>query len=375
MSKTSVRTRVERGLPERANLEHLKNEAKQRLAAMRAGAPDARLAAAQFELAREYGFASWRELKAAVERLQALPPPVAVGDWIGALASHLRLALHVREGADGVLRATLDSPDYGGYDVPVDEFIATDKALSFALLFPEANATCELSWVSEAQHWSGVWLQNGIETQLTLRRGVYPSPPVIKGLDGIWDGRLQALGDARLILQVRTGPHGTLAWLDSPDRGGQRYAAQAITRDGGRVVFRMRTATISGELGADGGEIDARFVREERSYPLVLRRRPRGAPPPRGPHPPAADLAPQALAALTGVYVCGQVTARVSVEAGGLNVAFAGQPKLPVLTVSSTEVFWRDLDLSATFDMGPGGVATGFVLHHKGRDERYQRTT
>ena len=47
-------------LPANPDLEHLKNEAKERLALLRATAPDAQLAEAQFQLARDYGFPSWR---------------------------------------------------------------------------------------------------------------------------------------------------------------------------------------------------------------------------------------------------------------------------------------------------------------------------
>jgi ankyrin repeat protein len=52
-----------RPLPTRANLEHLKNEAKQRLKSLRRQDPDTKLAAAQRAVARSYGFASWRKLK------------------------------------------------------------------------------------------------------------------------------------------------------------------------------------------------------------------------------------------------------------------------------------------------------------------------
>lgn len=54
-------------LPERANLKHLRNEAKRRLKAMRIDNPGATLAAAQFATARLYGFASWRRLVACVK--------------------------------------------------------------------------------------------------------------------------------------------------------------------------------------------------------------------------------------------------------------------------------------------------------------------
>lgn len=57
-----------RELPHAANLEHLKKQAKLRLRALRAQAPEARLAQAQLAVARDYGFASWRALKAAIEQ-------------------------------------------------------------------------------------------------------------------------------------------------------------------------------------------------------------------------------------------------------------------------------------------------------------------
>ena len=66
--------RALRELPPKPNLEHLKNEAKQRLKALRADDPEAKLAAAQLLVARDYGFASWRQLRAHVERESADRP-------------------------------------------------------------------------------------------------------------------------------------------------------------------------------------------------------------------------------------------------------------------------------------------------------------
>ena len=53
--------------PARPNLEHLRNQAKQRVKEMRTQDATARLADAQLLIAREYGFPSWRKLKAAVD--------------------------------------------------------------------------------------------------------------------------------------------------------------------------------------------------------------------------------------------------------------------------------------------------------------------
>ena len=55
---------MKKSLPENAHIEHLKAQAKDKLAEMRKIAPGAKLHQAQFELAQEYGFESWPKLVA-----------------------------------------------------------------------------------------------------------------------------------------------------------------------------------------------------------------------------------------------------------------------------------------------------------------------
>ena len=57
---------MSRSLPESANLEWLKKTAKQKLRILKAEGKDLQLADAQLALAREYGFSSWRALRADV---------------------------------------------------------------------------------------------------------------------------------------------------------------------------------------------------------------------------------------------------------------------------------------------------------------------
>ena len=56
-------------LPDSPDIEWLRKQAKRRLGELRKTAPTARLADAQFDLAKEYGFTSWRALKAHVDSL------------------------------------------------------------------------------------------------------------------------------------------------------------------------------------------------------------------------------------------------------------------------------------------------------------------
>src|SRR5690348_17796742 len=60
-----------RSLPERPNLDHLKNEAKALHKTLRAADADARLTDAQRQLAREYGFPTWAKLRAHVQNVRA----------------------------------------------------------------------------------------------------------------------------------------------------------------------------------------------------------------------------------------------------------------------------------------------------------------
>jgi hypothetical protein len=73
-------------LPVQPSLEHLKNQAKDRLAELQRENPAAQLADAQHAIARDYGFASWPKLKAHVDALlpathAALESPLT-GTWV-----------------------------------------------------------------------------------------------------------------------------------------------------------------------------------------------------------------------------------------------------------------------------------------------------
>ena len=75
-------------LPARPSIEQLRKRAKERLVEMRATDPSAKLADAQFALAREYGFDSWPKL---VDHMSTVDPRLAepqitapVSRWLGA---------------------------------------------------------------------------------------------------------------------------------------------------------------------------------------------------------------------------------------------------------------------------------------------------
>ena len=154
-----------RTLPARADLEQQKKLAKELLAAFRHGDTDARarvraelpdktqivLADAQFVLAREYGFVSWRTLREHIEKLadDALPPiermkrAVRAGD-----AATLRRLLRENE----ALRAAINEPIFA-FDSPA--LVAASKsnvALVDALLEFGADPNRRSSWWAGGFH-------------------------------------------------------------------------------------------------------------------------------------------------------------------------------------------------------------------------------
>jgi len=80
---------MSRNLPPHPNLEHLKKQAKDLLHNLQQQNPNAKLADAQFALAREYGFASWPKLKSYVESLLIRVEPENANPFVGKWRANL----------------------------------------------------------------------------------------------------------------------------------------------------------------------------------------------------------------------------------------------------------------------------------------------
>ena len=104
-----------RALPDAPDLEWLRKQAKRRLVELRRTTPEARLADAQLDLARSYGFRSWRALKAHVD----------------SLTIDGRLFVLAREGDTAELRALLDAHP--------DRLLSREKPYGWTLLHAAAQ--------------------------------------------------------------------------------------------------------------------------------------------------------------------------------------------------------------------------------------------
>ncbi|HEY5711924.1 MAG TPA: ankyrin repeat domain-containing protein [Allosphingosinicella sp.] len=122
-----------RSLPPRASLEWLKKTARQNLRALRQTRPEAKLAEAQRDLARDYGFASWRALRAALETPSL--DEEAVAAFLRLIGEDKVTAVRVALSATPALvNAAGAHPFWGGRPQPLHVAIDVRSRVMFDLL-------------------------------------------------------------------------------------------------------------------------------------------------------------------------------------------------------------------------------------------------
>jgi ankyrin repeat protein len=146
-------------LPARPTLDWLRKTAKQQLHELRKTNPDAKLASAQLALARQYGFRSWRALKAEVDRLQTL---ASTGEQsIAALlravgTGQIDTVRAMLAATPGLVNAVGPHPFWGGRPQPLHVSIDTKRRDMFDLLIAagaDVNGSNE-----QNEHWSPLML-------------------------------------------------------------------------------------------------------------------------------------------------------------------------------------------------------------------------
>jgi len=102
--------------------------------------------------------------------------------------------------------------------------------------------------------------------------------PAVSGLDGDWEGTLDAgpSGKLRLVLHVKTDAKGTTATLDSLDQGTNGIPVSGMSHTGDKVSFDIDIiqGSYDGALSADGRTLTGQWSQGPGMLPLVLTRRP-----------------------------------------------------------------------------------------------------
>lgn len=214
------------------------------------------------------------------------------GDWHGALAlpdgQQLRLIVTIAA-APGGLSGQLESVDQApGQKIPMASLAIADGRLTFAM--PAIRVVYEGRWDAARSLFAGTFTQSGAPLPLDLARGAGTAQPIVSGLDGRWETRIERNGvRLRLILRVATNALGTIALLDSPDMMANGLAVTGLAREGQAVRFAVPAgeSSFQGMLSEAGAEISGRWSRA--GYPdaeVIFARRDAAAAAPRRPQEP-----------------------------------------------------------------------------------------
>lgn len=139
-------------LPDAPNLEWLRKQARRRLAELRTREPGRRLADAQLDVAREYGFPSWRALKAHVDSLTTegqLFEAAGSGevDRVASLLDADATRLHARR--KPYAWTLLHTAAHGGHLPVVDLLLQRGLDVNVR---ERGDNTCAIHWAAAAAH-------------------------------------------------------------------------------------------------------------------------------------------------------------------------------------------------------------------------------
>lgn len=102
-----------------------------------------------------------------------------------------------------------------------------------------------------------------------------PAVAADRGLEGIWQGTLEAGGvKVRLVFQVTTKDGKQRATLDSPDQGVKGVPLDEVEDRDGKVRLGLKKGgfAFEGKLKADGSALEGAWKQAGKSIPLTLRR-------------------------------------------------------------------------------------------------------
>ncbi len=220
-------------LPPRPHLNWLRNRARERLEALRAADPSAKLADTLRAVADDYGFPSWRALKAEVDARTGAPAAV-MARFKAAVSGGDAAGLSALLAAEPVARSSVNAPVFAFDSRPVHE-ARRHPAVVDVLLTHGADLNLRSAW------WAGGF--------------------------GILDGADPATADF-LISRGATVDIFAAAHLDRFDRVGQLLDADpslvhARGGDGGRPLHFAASVAMVDLLLDRGAEIDARDVDHE----------------------------------------------------------------------------------------------------------------
>jgi uncharacterized protein len=201
------------------------------------------------------------------------------GDWQGKLSTNgaeLRLVLHISKGADGSLKATLDSVDQNANGIPVSSISFKNSKLSLAV--DAVHGTYEGTVSGDGGTINGTWTQNQ-SLPLNFKRSAAPlktehKPAKPSDIDGTWMGSLDTgTVKLRVVFHIVNTEDGLIATLDSPDQGMRSLPVTSVTRKEASLKMEAKAigGAFEGKIAADRSSIDGTWTQGGSTFPLLLK--------------------------------------------------------------------------------------------------------
>jgi pimeloyl-ACP methyl ester carboxylesterase len=203
------------------------------------------------------------------------------GAWEGALkvrpGLELKFILHVEKAKDGALKASLDSPDEGLTELPIDKIAVEKTKVTFAS--ETLKASYEGTWNDDRTGFKGQWTQRGGKFPLDFKKAdpaKVARVEVPKELEGLWQGKIDVGGASlRLVLKVEKTKGGTLkASFVSPDQSPMPIPMSSIELKDGELKFACKLigAKFSGKANKEKTEYAGDFEQAGMKFPLTLKK-------------------------------------------------------------------------------------------------------
>ena len=196
------------------------------------------------------------------------------GDW-KATAEHdgqtNHVTLHITAGKDGSLSATIDAPERGANDTPVDSIAFKDSKLTFAV--DAAPGTYEGTVSKDGSAIEGAWSEQGHNVPLNFARVALP---VTVPIAGDWKGVVDH-GDRQthVVLHLTVGADGSLsATLDAIEMDASGVAVSNVLLKDAKLTFAIDAApgTYAGMVSSDGTEIAGTWTSQGKDSTLNFKR-------------------------------------------------------------------------------------------------------
>jgi hypothetical protein len=372
-----------RALPARPNLEHLKNEAKQRLKVLQPTSPASQLADAQLLVARDYGFVSWRALKAEVDRLAMGAQAGGADSRLDAFVGFYRYGPTMRRAVITVTRdgerlsiQTTGAPRFTHVEEAPGLFVfpATESRYSFerdgdgavgALVITTDRGEARLTRTdaADAEAAQAAYVI-ALEDQKTPRAEV-PIKGDLERFVGFYSGQLGpsieiTRQDARLFIRVA----GQRA-IEIVPESETKFFSQLVPAQMSFVVEGDRASLLVLHQSGFDQYLPRVTAEEAARISAPVEKKAESQTRPRT----VVKVDPETLKRFAGWFMS-SVGPRLKVQAEGerLFVQVDGQDRFEVFPESDLQFFWTVVAAQITFVIDEQGRVETAILHQAGRD-------